>query len=144
MDIRETQAGVDWLLRTMVNFTNHSEQDVSFAITLSVKGSIITGEIISGHEYFMGINEQILSSFGDIPEEEQIEATIFTQLAERYREEDGEGEQRQESAFIHMKNASVFLGEQLSDFKGGYWRGRLESVDAFIFGRASRDEQPAG
>lgn len=58
MDIRETRAGVDWLLRTMVNFSNHSEQDVSLAMTSSVKGSIITGEIISAHEY-LKINEQI-------------------------------------------------------------------------------------
>ncbi len=105
----------------------------SINLTLSVGGSIITGDLIGIAEYLEGI----AAEFDDL---------IGAELGDTYRALAAKERQRVAAAdvaeqpsvaptFIQLKNAKVYVGGRLlPDKRGLWWRGRLDSVDGWTFG----------
>lgn len=146
-EMLQTQIGrlPDWFLQFLVQLANDS--GVSTGVTLSVGGSLVAGQIISGKEYFVEIGKQTGRALG-LPDEEgakvyqNIIESVYEEPvdsegkeAEEDGEEDGE-EEEAETVFIHMKDVHVFLGPHRipTDDEGVLWRGRLSEVAGFFLG----------
>ena len=138
---------IDWLLQDLVDMANTF--GIYFSITLTIKGFLISGILISGRRYFEYFAETFSSA---VPKEyPEISETIkkkFLDIAEVYpnfteeslevlKEED----KPENIRFFHLKDAKIlFPGQSWIPSKEGiYWRGRLDSVDGFKLGTISTE-----
>jgi hypothetical protein len=132
---------VDPLLQYVVSLAD--EIGISIPLTLTVKGIIITGKTIKRDKYYDRLN----AIFGNPttfinPVNErsaQIFADHFLKVLNTFRnlsaEPDSSGKISR-PLLIHLENVhivDVSTGHQL-EMKDGLWRGRIDSVDGFIFG----------
>jgi hypothetical protein len=111
---------------TMVEVSNSTE-GFQAGITLSVKGMLISGILISRKDF-------ILSH----PTLESVEAGYISALKEQNLPEF-----QPSRFFIHLRDAKIFAPGQPpipSDGKGTFWRVRIESVDGFSLGTIVRTE----
>lgn len=121
----------------------------SFPVTLNSNGIIITGNIITFHEYIdlcmrdvstvirktNPTNNRIINTSSD------TEGLVFA---------DGNGQSEQNVNFfdnaienisiadthhIHLKDITIFSGT--TNIKGKYWRGTISSIDGFTIGNAN-------
>ena len=87
------------------------------AVTLTLKGLLVTGEIVGHKEYLDGIGlmDVVTKFFGPTPERSYFEPR----------------------SYIHLKEAQFFFGaDRPIPTEGGVlWRGRLSEVDGFSMGR---------
>lgn len=129
LDLKEPSK--DAFLESMVLQANVYGE--SFGITLFVHGSIITGTLIGGREYFQELSK-FLTPIDNQTDENPLQYMIdlypvlprdadITDLMDTI-----------DVSYIHMKNARVLSGVGMQIGDGQYWRGRLGSVDGFIFG----------
>jgi hypothetical protein len=112
----------DMILVGLVHDANRGKLAGPAAITLFVKGLIVSGEIV-------GIDEYMRLAFQHEPEKPD------------------EAEIPHEPHFIHLKDAKIFRGGDAGMItapggSGVPWRGRLSSVDGFLLGRLD-EAQPA-
>jgi len=121
----------DWFLRSLVQAVNRHE--LMLGITLTVGGTLITGTLVPGREYFRDLAEQVASSADDDDAAEQLRAT-FAGLGEIYGKQPSEGEQL--PSYIHLKDVRFFSpgGGSLPDHDGVWWRGRIDQVQGFVLG----------
>lgn len=114
----ETQ---DALLRRVVAGADDGN---GVGITLFVSGLMISGQLIGIDEYL-----------------EAIAAGALDELRKELSDDPGPGSEPVPSPpqFLHLKDVRVGLGNSLSPLKGGFWRGRIDRVDGFIFGTASTE-----
>jgi hypothetical protein len=132
----------DWFLRVLVRSVNSiggKGGSFGFGITLSIGGSLVSGDLISGREYF----ETFAADFANGAERSgfpELGATLkksFSQFGEMYKPEpDDDGEARSRGpGYIHLKNARVHHGERRIPWERGVlFRARLSAVDGFILG----------
>jgi hypothetical protein len=108
-------------------------------ITLNVNGQIITGILISYKKYL----KETGSSFGLMNDEHGLGNSlkeVFNQLDvghEKYLNEQvvasAEDEDASKNAnFIHLEDARIIVNK--NNINAPLWRGKLSSVDGFIFG----------
>lgn len=139
----------DWFLRFLVRLVNLS--DTSLSITLTVGGTLVSGELVGGRTYFMGVKRSFLSAMrkGMTPDESVANETLqmfddyFDSVISIYpesfedREEEHEEAER-EVVFLHMTNVRFFQpgGEPIPTppGEGVSWRGRISRVDGFSLG----------
>jgi len=109
-------------------------------VTLCVGGTLISGELIDGAEYF----NQLVTETTAVPSESlspQAAAqltTLFQQFAARYTRPPADPVPAQggETEHIHLRNARIRLldGNDLLAGPKGLWRVRLTAVDAATLG----------
>ena len=109
-------------------------------VTLCVGGTLISGELIDGAEYF----NELVTETTAVPSEAlspQAAAqltTLFQQFAARYTRPPADSVPAQggESEHIHLRNARIRLldGNDLQAGPKGLWRVRLNAVDAATLG----------
>ncbi|HJP92381.1 MAG TPA: hypothetical protein VJ875_10525 [Pyrinomonadaceae bacterium] len=110
------------------------------AVTLCVGGTLISGELIDGAEYF----NQLIAETTAVPPEAltpQVATqltTLFQNFASRYTRPpaDPPPQGAVESEHIHLRNARIRLldGRDLLAGPRGLWRVRLSAVDAATLG----------
>lgn len=110
------------------------------AVTLCVGGTLISGELIDGAEYF----NELVTETAAVPQEAlspqaatQL-TTLFQNFAGRYTRPptDPPPQSNVESEHIHLRNARIRLldGNDLLAGPKGLWRVRLSAVDAATLG----------
>ncbi|WP_191566312.1 gas vesicle accessory protein GvpU [Metabacillus idriensis] len=128
MSIAESASSKDSVLEFFVKASN--KHDFSLDITLNVKGSVISGTMVSAKEYFDALSE----TFEDGSEIAQ-ELSEQLSIASESVESNGDTE----AHFIHLKNTKVYIGDSKSTPSKGQilWRGKLKEIDGFFLGKIS-------
>ena len=110
------------------------------AVTLSIGGTLISGELIDGAEYF---NELVTETSALPPNDLSPQAAaqltaLFQNFANRYTRPpaDPPPQGPVEPEHIHLRNARIRLsdGSDLLAGPKGLWRVRLNAVDAATLG----------
>lgn len=115
-----------------------SKFGVGLGVTLFVKGALVTGNTISGKEYY----DKIVALFGDVEDgsTEQAVANYFKRTGEEYYTPTDD-ESSVPLNFLHLQDVSFRLGsEKFSHHKNGLLRIKIEEVDGFMLGISSNDE----
>ncbi|PLR66646.1 gas vesicle accessory protein GvpU [Bacillus sp. UMB0893] len=128
MSIAESASSKDSVLEFFVKASN--KHAFSLDITLNVKGSVISGTMVSAKEYFDALSE----TFEDGSEIAQ-ELSEQLSIASESVESNGDAE----AHFIHLKNTKVYIGDSKSTPSKGQilWRGKLKEIDGFFLGKIS-------
>ncbi|PPA70835.1 gas vesicle accessory protein GvpU [Jeotgalibacillus proteolyticus] len=107
-----------------------NKHDFSLDITLNVKGSVISGTMISAKDYF----DELSEAFEDGNE---VAQKLSEQLAKAGESVESNGSE--EAHFVHMKNTKVYIGDNKSTPSRGkiLWRGKLSEIDGFFLGKIS-------
>lgn len=126
----------DVILTMFINTVNNT--DISMGITLNIGGQIITGNLISYKRYLREVGEQ----FGNTNDEHGIGIALkdsFKSVADEVEKifantenTEDDGNKPQEPNFIHLSEVRI-IGQ--TNVTSKHWRGKLSSVDGFIFGR---------
>jgi len=128
----------DDMLRSFVRVNNRIDGEIT--ITLWVGGHIISGELI-GHKRFMELNIEQFQQTRPPTEGGQgmIDGMIeaLTRQAEAIQKliDETDVNTFPEPRYIHLKDP-VVIYEHSVQSAGPFWRGRLDSVDGWMFGRA--------
>jgi hypothetical protein len=132
---------VDPLLQYIVSVAN--ETGIGIPLTLMVKGIMITGETIKVEKYF----DRLIAIFGDktnfinptSEDSTQMIADHFTRVLKTFRNLSDESDRLEKihrPILIHLENVQIIdiAADHRFEMKGGLWRGRIDSIDGFIFG----------
>ncbi|WP_433742420.1 gas vesicle accessory protein GvpU [Falsibacillus pallidus] len=125
-----SQESKDNVLEFLVNIAN--EHDFSLDLTLNVKGSLISGTLVSAKEYFETLSETF-------EEGSEISEKISEQLVHASESAAKGGSEVQ---FIHLKNTKVYVGDSKPTPSKGkvLWRGSLGNVDGFFLGKIAESK----
>jgi hypothetical protein len=128
---------VDYTLQVFTHLAN--AYGMSFFVTLSVGGSLISGRIISRDEYMKSLTDSLREDISKWRDEakEFLESRIFEPMT-RPLDKEGEGYEVKKTQYIHLKDARVFntAGRPIPSGADGFlWRGRISSVDGFSMGK---------
>ncbi|MFL9590437.1 gas vesicle accessory protein GvpU [Aeromonas schubertii] len=120
---------IDSDLAMLVNIVNASS-GASIGITLNVNGSLITGHLISGKEYY----DYLAAELGK--QSENVFAMALSDGMNRLSEVYGNNNRLAEmrTAFIHLKNARQVMGKEFIPNNGAYWRVKLCDVSGYTLG----------
>lgn len=117
----------DFLLKNLINAAN--EVDFSFGISLILPGGIVTGEVISAEKYLAAYANQFAKAWPNGDSEQTRESFFMLGVG---------GQQGQDNDdYIHLKDAAYVSTDGFlpKDGKGMLWRGKIESVSGYSFGR---------
>lgn len=127
----------DHILEAFVSAANTF--NFSMNISLMVKGIIVCGDIISGKEYFDRCANKMSSASGLVAEEL---SSILRNISKTYQKDYQEGTYEKDVPyidFIHLKNVQYYIPGNpplpLVRSENELWRGKINSVDGFFFGR---------
>lgn len=125
----------DWFLQDFISQLNTSDEEMDLPITINVGGTIISGDLIGGKEYFQLFGKNVSKSFEDSnPELAKGLIDRYSKHGEVYVKKDDE--EIPPPFFIHLKNARFYEAGQLPFPQNKLlWRGKLNSVDGFSFGK---------
>lgn len=143
----------DWLLQNLIGVVNRNK--VSYDITIHIKGTILTGTVVGGAEYFEELGKKFAEGLKASAEIAGIEydpegdgSEMFKDVIEELYPSSGErsqDSQENESSeptsptFIHLKSVRVLMPTD-TPFMGQstYWRFRLSEIDGWVLGRGER------
>lgn len=137
-DVKPVDVGMllepDHYLQALVQLVNGKE--IEFPITVFLKGTVVTGQLVSGHRFFDGLAGALKIYFDHDTSEDTAEAIDFlTSPKQNYTKEPEEGVARIPPLYFHLRDARVITaGQKGYPDEGAWWRGRLTSVDGFHFG----------
>ncbi len=117
----------DVFLQSLVSIVNSNK--VSFSITLTVDGAVLTGTLVSAKEFFDNFAASFSNAWPGGPHEGLREG--FEQWGNV-----PEGAPDPHEDFIHLKDARYVSGKEMvpSLGTGVVWRGNLNSVSGFSLG----------
>ncbi|RWF81007.1 MAG: hypothetical protein EOQ36_31700 [Mesorhizobium sp.] len=129
-------ADMDWFLQNLVDLVNNT--GISMGITLTVGGSLITGELVSGKKYFDDFGKTFAGDFQESSPEfiKEIQG-LYAQYGEIYAP--NPNGVKVPPSYIHLKDVHVYSGSSnpIPDRDGNWWRGRLSEVQGFMLGSLS-------
>lgn len=138
----------DPFLQQLVYMANSSF--LNYGITLNVKGTIITGRLVSVVDYFEHFGDQAqeftrfnLASGEDDTNVRKALGDVFRKWGEKAKEAmEAEGDKPSRPEFIHLQDAKVVVPGQpmMLANESVWWRGRIAEVDGFIFGSLSESD----
>lgn len=113
------------------------ETDAGISLTISVNGSIISGQMISSKRYF-----EELSNFYDeknitADDPSLIEKGLpVLQRVKQFLEQKGKSREEQDNPkYIHLEDVVIYPSNPSQPAGATVWRGKLSSVDGFSIGR---------
>ncbi|WLG37634.1 gas vesicle accessory protein GvpU [Pseudomonas rhodesiae] len=121
---------VDWLLQWFVKLVG--SLNIEIGITLTVGGSIISGNLVSHQSYFDKLAEDVSAPFAKIASEETAETMKNMILAYKPGEP---GADDPASQYLHLKDCQLFTNGVQPTGSGALWRGKISAVDGFTLGR---------
>lgn len=120
---------VDWLLQWFVGVAGQANLEVG--ITLSVRGHLVSGLLISPQAYFALLAEQFAQPFEDAG---SSDAASIRALIRGFDESPGR-EEDPAAQYLHVRDAKVYTGSEQPVSSGGMlWRGKVAAVDGFSLG----------
>jgi hypothetical protein len=133
---------IDPFLQNVIRFAER--RSGRLPITLNVNGELISGLIVSEEEFVKGLAlgyDQYRAELSEEQAEGSEEQTEPSEAAiEVYREMFGwePGKAAEHLLYVHLYKPFFHQPSALSSgMQGEWWRGRLEAVDGFQFGRPS-------
>lgn len=125
----------DWFLQDLIEIANSGK--MSFDITLTVGGFLVSGTLIGGKEYFEGFGEEF--SFGLKGEAAEKVKAAFSKNGEMYSTSTGPA---MPPSYVHLKNAHFFhtSGTPVPENRGVWWRGRVSEIAGFSLGALIADD----
>jgi hypothetical protein len=131
----------DYFLESMIRLANAGALDLT--ITLSVNGSIVTGELIGIKEYCEGLESEIRGAnlvnkkTGEPADDIKLLSSIPVTLADSLPTTVEELYDLPVN-YLHLRKARYFAGGALlPQNRGVYWRCKLDAVDGFCLGVVS-------
>ncbi|HVT36067.1 MAG TPA: gas vesicle accessory protein GvpU [Nevskiaceae bacterium] len=136
---RFEHASPDFYLRELVTIVNKT--GLTFPITLWVGGSVVSGYLIGGADYFEELGSSLETFFASAKVDDPM--SIANSLVEPYRKHyEDIPDEDPPPTYIHLRNARVFApGQNPMPSVGTIWRGRLSRVDGFSFGNLVPDAE---
>jgi len=129
----EGDVRTDPILRLWVEEANAGGANET--VTLWVAGTIVTGTLAAAYEYL----EDLAASWSKAPGGEKLAANYSALALQEKERVDLLGGERDDlpASYIHLRNAKVLPAgaNTPSSGDGSSWRGRLDRVDGFSFGR---------
>lgn len=102
------------------------------SITLFLSGVVVTGNLISGKQYYESIASDIKGSGGESAE---IIAKYFSEVGEAVYGLNDEAD-APPTNFIHLNEVSLLKGDgNMFNFSNGLLRVKIEEIDGIIIGR---------
>lgn len=137
-----TPLNIDPLLQTVVSIANKT--GLGIPVMLSVKGMFISGDIIKRDEYYdrliavMGDPDAVMKT-GTDKEISKMIAELFSSRLNLFKDLGNEPDESGEtipSSMIHLANVQILdtTGRPIP-LSGALWRGKMDSVDGYIFGK---------
>lgn len=134
--LRHTES--DWFLINSVTLIE--VQDTQLDITVSLKGTLLTGLLISAKRYFQDFGVYLASGSTSIETAESIKKNykaigdyIHKEIVHSYSSGDLTPPL---ATHFHLADVKVVFGEGLFPKNGmKLWRGRINSIDGFSFSR---------
>jgi len=127
----------DWLLQWLVRSSNRASMTIG--ITLSIGGSIVSGNLISHSDYFAQLADAFSKPFEKIEgwDAQEIKSIILGFDAQPNPDETEEDEVPFQ--YLHLANARTYFGTSATvpAAPGALWRGKIAAVDGFTLGRIS-------
>lgn len=125
----------DWFLQSLVTMANISESKSLFGITLLTHGFLVSGQLVSGREYFKGFAENVASVIDDSEIAKSVTDSFINMGNKVYDKLDNDNNPPPPT-FIHLSNAKYFHtnGQPIPANEGIMWRGRLSEVSGFSLG----------
>ncbi|MDX7860227.1 MULTISPECIES: gas vesicle accessory protein GvpU [Aeromonas] len=123
---------IDGHLANLVGLFNKNP-GVGFGITLTVGGTLVSGQLISGKEYFDHLADLL-------HQDDQVEGSVSNTLSREMKwmsENIYSDPDSNKTVYIHLKDAQHYSGVTPLPTNGGYWRGRLCDVSGFTLGSMS-------
>lgn len=127
----------DWFLQMLVGMANDG---MGVSITLNVGGLLVTGNLVSGRDYFLEFGRLLGNSID--PDDGQNAKDIresYQKMAEDvYGQDEGKPSP---PTYLHMKNAKYYSvsGDSLpSNDDVSLWRGKISEVGGFSLGSFSK------
>lgn len=150
----------DWFLDQLVEWANR--YGVEMGITLNAGGMLVSGQTISGRNYFIELAKEfrvgkeegsLVHTLGDLIEAnkqiyEKYDLTIKNQEEglETGHEAIADGEESDDSfppppTYIHLRDARIYAPGQvpIPGNRGVLWRGRLSEINGYSLGSLSAD-----
>jgi hypothetical protein len=133
--------GKDSLLEHLIKFANTDALNIG--ITIFVNGIIVSGTLISSKRYFDGIIHQIYQSNNNTttsderdPKEAIKETFSFMEdIRSKLDRKSIDQISAEEVNYIHLEDAKFYQsGLPITSEDGLFWRGKISSIDGFIFG----------
>ena len=126
--------GLDPFLQFLVTLSN--SHNISFPVTLTVGGQLVTGDLVSRSRYFDGLADLVTEG---LEEKANMMSTFIDMFRESAVPPDEtpalSGDPQPE--FIHLANAFVYTSDQraLPTDRSLLWRGRLSMIGGFSLGK---------
>jgi hypothetical protein len=126
----------DYFLQALVDLVNSSK--ISFGISLTVGGFLVSGNLISGKMYFDGVASEMAGAYKDHEGASEAMKTYFSNFGRIYDNYSDE-KNRTLPVFIHLSEAKFFhnAGAPFPGNRGVFWRGRVSCVSSFVLGKLS-------
>jgi hypothetical protein len=127
----------DEVFDQLVHLTNTT--DLEIAITLHVRGLVITGRLISGETYWRETAAEFLEGAHGGPDSaRRALAESMEEIADQYLEAEGDPGRDDadgpRATFLHLRDARTLTPGGPMPSEGALWRGRVSSVDGFKLG----------
>jgi len=141
---RVVMPGGDYLLAALISTVNGYPGDIGYPLTLSLHGTLVSGETISGRTYFDMIASALEQAW---PRNE--DGTSNEGVFDRFREfgdamyprpnESGEetnAGRSQPVAYVHLKNVTISQpGAPMIEMDATVaWRCKIDAIDAWTLG----------
>ena len=109
----------------MVNRLDAAEGRVTadVAVTVAIQGLIVSGVVISAHEYLRRLGGQFAEGFADTPVPE-------------VGAEGSDGSERLAQHFLHLKDVTILIGSGAVHVP--LWEGRLACIGGWSLGSPTR------
>ena len=135
---------IDWFLQNLAHLAD--EGGVGLPITLMIPSGTVSGNMISGAQYFRELAKKVSEPLLETPNLESLAKDLYDfihQNVEIYDRERKEDEMTPEDlpVFIHLENAKFYLVPEnpIPSNDGILWRGKISSVSGFFMGKINKD-----
>jgi hypothetical protein len=127
----------DFFLQNLVSLVNGSK-DMRIGLTLTVGGTLISGVIIGGMEYFDKFSSQFITGYKlDTDDKSQeLMNKYFDSYKKIYTSPLTDDEEKQGPAYIHLDNVRIYQEQNkpIPTNDGMLWRGKISDVQGFTLG----------
>ncbi|MBZ9843987.1 gas vesicle accessory protein GvpU [Mesorhizobium sp. CA5] len=131
----------DWFLQSLVDMVNTG--GMTLKITLTVGGSLVSGELTSGKQYFEEFGKAVADGLREkAPDLATQLAELYASHGDLYISDPDDSTPKTPPNFIHLKNAHIYFGpsQPIPVNEGAWWRGRICEVQGFLMGTLTGDE----
>lgn len=118
-------------LEVLVSIVNSTTPSSKFSITINLKGTMISGDLVSLREFHDHISYTLMAGSEDETDPEAVRGMrdIVNAMKGLY---ENPGFKDLVNSYVCIKNPKFLLGSITLPLDGHFWIGKIESVDGFM------------